>query len=187
MTVPRQDDGSFWIFGYGSLIHRPDLPWVERTVARLDGWSRRFWQGSHDHRGLPHAPGRVVTLVREGGATCGGMAYRVPGAAAERVLAALDHREKNGYDRQRVTLDAHLGRRLEALVYLAPPGNPAWLGPAPPEAMARHIHGSAGPSGHNRDYLLELADALEALGLVDDHVTDLAHRVRSLSGRDTRR
>ena len=78
-----------WIFGYGSLIWRPDFAYVARRPACLRGWMRRFWQASPDHRGVPAAPGRVVTLRRRPGGACWGMAYRLEGDAGERVLAQL--------------------------------------------------------------------------------------------------
>ena len=86
-----------WVFGYGSLIWRPDFEYMERLPASLRGWERRFWQASPDHRGTPEAPGRVVTLVPVSGAVCEGMAYRIAGAVWAPIRAALDHREKAGY------------------------------------------------------------------------------------------
>ena len=64
-----------WIFGYGSLMWRPDFEYCQCHNAWIDGWGRRFWQGSTDHRGVPGAPGRVATLVREPGAKCWGTAF----------------------------------------------------------------------------------------------------------------
>ena len=84
-----------WVFGYGSLIWRPDLPFKEQRVASINGWVRRFWQGSHDHRGLPHAPGRVVTLIPCATGTCGGMAYLIESTVAKEIFVKLDYREKN--------------------------------------------------------------------------------------------
>jgi cation transport regulator ChaC len=37
---------NLWIFGYGSLVWRPEFPHVERCPAYVRGWTRRFWQGS---------------------------------------------------------------------------------------------------------------------------------------------
>jgi cation transport regulator ChaC len=166
-----------WVFGYGSLIYKIDFPFVERRTASIRGWERRFWQGSHDHRGTVEAPGRVVTLIESPGALCRGVAYRVEPA----VFDHLDHREKNGYARHRLPLSLEgEAQSVHGFIYVATPGNPAYLGPAGIDELAAHIHGAHGPSGSNRDYLLELARALHALDSYDPHVHELAARVGAL-------
>ena len=170
-----------WLFGYGSLIWRPDFEFIERRAARIHGWSRRFWQGSHDHRGLPDSPGRVVTLVEDRNGVCDGMAYLVDRQVAEETFSQLDHREKNGYQRHQVPLEFHAAPRdAEGVVYIASAGNHAFLGPAPLRQMASQIRCSVGPSGRNIDYLLELADALRALPAHDDHVFELEAAVKEI-------
>ena len=159
-------DTAHWVFGYGSLIYKADFPFIERRRARIHGWARRFWQGSHDHRGTPQSPGRVVTLVAAPGADCVGVAYLV----SETVFAHLDHREKNGYARVRTRFAFDDARWVEGTVYLAQEGNEAFLGPAPDAIIARHIARAHGPSGSNRDYLLQLAKALRELDANDPHV-----------------
>lgn len=161
------------MFGYGSLIWRPDFDYHERRAVRLHGWVRRFWQGSHDHRGVPQAPGRVVTLVKEAGESCDGVAYRIAAALAHDIFEHLDHREKNGYERRDVTLHDADGDTVQGVVYIATPDNEAWLGPAAAADIAAHIERAHGPSGANRDYLLELAAALRIMGADDRHVFEL--------------
>ena len=170
-----------WLFGYGSLIFKADFPYLDKRPALLPGWQRRFWQGSHDHRGTPDAPGRVLTLAPDPDAVCAGMAYLITPA----VFAHLDHREKNGYLRLAAEItfeDAAPGKlaTAEALVYIATADNAAWLGPASEDAIARHIAAAAGPSGPNRDYLLGMAHALRALGKVDEHVFAIERQLNSL-------
>ncbi len=168
-----------WVFGYGSLIWRPDFVYLERRPARVHGWQRRFWQGSHDHRGRPHHPGRVVTLVPESTGHCDGMAYCLSSEVAHRTFEALDHREKNGYERVEVCLEFSPTEQVEGVMYIAPTDNHAFLGPAPLDDMVAQISTSEGPSGKNIDYLFELADALRALDVDDSHVFELESAVRA--------
>jgi cation transport protein ChaC len=167
-----------WLFGYGSLIYKADFPFIERRAARIRDWSRRFWQGSHDHRGTPDAPGRVVTLIPDPGAVCSGMAYLI----TPTVFDHLDRREKNGYLRHTTTIEFSDGGSAEGLVYIAPRTNAAFLGPAPEAEIARHIATAKGPSGRNRDYLVHLADALRKLGEHDAHVFAIEKHLKDLDG-----
>ena len=157
-----------WVFGYGSLIWKQDFPFLQARPGRIRGWKRRFWQGSHDHRGVEEDPGRVLTLVAEPGAVCEGRAFLVEPA----VFEHLDHREKNGY--QRIAVDIEFSDGPAAgVVYRAAENNPAYLGPAPAAEMRAQIERCVGPSGSNRDYVLELARALRALGISDPHVFEI--------------
>ncbi|MDY7233270.1 gamma-glutamylcyclotransferase [Hyalangium rubrum] len=164
-----------WIFGYGSLIFRPSFPFEERREAWLRDWARRFWQGSTDHRGTPEAPGRVVTLVPEPGARCWGVAYRIASERVEEVLAHLDYREQGGYERHWVRLETRESPPpSEALMYVAGPTNPLYLGPSALEEIAAVVRSAHGPSGPNRDYVRLLAEALAQAGEHDAHVAELA-------------
>jgi len=160
-----------WLFGYGSLIYKVDFPFLAKKPASINGWKRRFWQGSHDHRGTPENPGRVATLIEAEGEECLGVAYQV----TSDVFEHLDHREKNGYLRYQVNIQFNLGKQQQiekkkGLVYIAPTTNAAYLGAASEEKIAQHIYKSSGPSGPNREYVFLLADALREMKEDDSHV-----------------
>ena len=157
-----------WVFGYGSLIWKQGFPYLQSRPGMISGWTRRFWQGSHDHRGMEHDPGRVVTLVEAPGECCQGRAFLIE----PRVFAHLDHRERNGYDRRSVTIQFDEGS-VTGIVYRAAENNEAYLGPASPSQMADQINRCAGPSGANRDYVLKLAQGLRNMGYADDHVFEV--------------
>jgi cation transport protein ChaC len=171
----KKQNKSIWIFGYGSLLWRPGFTFQEKRVGYIEGFSRKFYQGSPDHRGVPQAPGRVVTLVPEEGAKCYGVAYQIPASEQESALVALDYREKGGYEQTASDFFPSDGSEKisDVVVYRASEGNPFYLGPTSDAEMVKQILCSYGPSGRNDDYLFSLARTLRSLGIQDDHVFQL--------------
>jgi cation transport regulator ChaC len=174
-----------WIFAYGSLIFRPSFAFLERRRAFVAGFARRFWQGSPDHRGVPGAPGRVVTLVPLEGATCGGCAYRIDPRDADAILEELDEREQAGFERRMLPLrdgpDAlPFG---EGLTWIADHTNEHFLGSLPEHEIASVIRERRGPSGANAEYALRLLEALRALEVIDDHVEEIARHLAVVHDR----
>jgi cation transport regulator ChaC len=179
-SMDGQTDGrALHVFGYGSLLFRPDFPFSARRGAYVAGWQRRLDQGSPDHRGTPSRLGRVATLVFAPEARCGGAVYTIDDAHRDQVLAQLDHRERGGY--ARIEVEAFLvgpesPRRASVLAttWIATADNPYYLGPAPFAAMIAQIRAATGPSGANADYVRRLAAALAELGVEDPDVAFIA-------------
>ncbi len=176
MSTLQRPTENGWVFGYGSLVWRPAFPYLERRPGYIRGWARRFWQGSTDHRGVPEAPGRVVTLISAPQHRCWGIVYRVASDAWDQVIETLDHRERGGFDRKRVTVEFRGAEHaaVEARVYGATERNPNYLGPAADSEIAAQIRSAHGPSGPNTEYALELAAALRSIDADDDHVFSIA-------------
>ena len=168
---------ALWVFGYGSLIWRPDIPFVQRVPARLHGWIRRFYQGSPDHRGTMTSLGRVVTLLRQEKSYCDGMAYHVAQKDREAVLHYLDVRECGGYERCVVEVSLRGGGTQRALFYIATKDNPHYLGEQSPAEMAKHIVHAKGASGTNLDYFLHLREAIAKFAPPDPHIEEIYREV----------
>lgn len=158
------------------------------SVGVINGWARRLWQHSVDHRGVPERPGRVATILHhthpdmrgEDDLTTAGMMYTIKDIAA--ILAELDVREKNGYTRTVVDVwdparpEVKLGR---AIMYYAKPGNdPAYVGPQSAGAVADIVATAVGPSGPNTDYVFHLEAWCADNGLHDSHVAEVAALTR---------
>ncbi|XP_067619987.1 putative glutathione-specific gamma-glutamylcyclotransferase 2 [Eurosta solidaginis] len=184
----KPSDEDVWIFGYGSLIWRPDFPFIDRKRGYIRGYKRLFYQNSIDHRGTQEKPGRVVTLVPTASynSYVYGMAYRISAEHRDEVLAHLDHREKNGYDRcdvQFYEYPEQSGNEFSITMYIATPDNTSYAGNIwQIPKIAQQIFTAAGPSGPNREYLFSLANAMRALfpGEDDRHLYTLEAEVKKL-------
>ena len=181
-----------WVFGYGSLVWRPgDLVHTHQLApVCIRGYRRVFHQGSTDHRGVPGAPGRVVTLLADAQAVTWGRALRLPppGHSRDAALAYLEEREKQYDVRLRADVfsfphsdDTTQPVVTQALVFVASPDrtrNVNYLGPAPVEEIAETIATRRGQSGPNCQYLFMLADAMRGLGVHDEELAQLEALVR---------
>ncbi|XP_034018123.1 glutathione-specific gamma-glutamylcyclotransferase 1 [Thalassophryne amazonica] len=153
---------SLWIFGYGSLVWKPDFKYKRSKVGFIRGYKRRFWHGDNFHRGSDELPGRVVTLVEDDEESTWGVAFEVMGTQVEESLKYLNVRETvcGGYVTKAVDFfpDGESHSPVQALVYIATADNPLYLGPASPQEIGTQIAVCSGKTGHNLEYLLRLAE-----------------------------
>jgi len=176
-----EESTNLWVFGYGSLVWKPGFQHGKILVGKVQGFARRFWQGNETHRGVPGKPGRVATLIEEQGVETYGVAMELTG---DEALDYLNNREMTlgGYI-QKITL-FHTADNKHApfpvLVFVATPKSSYWLGPAESHVIAEQVIGSSGPSGHNVEYVLRLADWFHQMlpNVYDDHLFSIETQLR---------
>jgi glutathione-specific gamma-glutamylcyclotransferase len=169
-----------WVFGYGSLMWRPDFPHVERRPARLVGAHRALCVYSWVHRGTPERPGLVLGLDR--GGACRGVAFRVAPEDWDAVLANLRLREQVTavyLERMRDIRFAD-GSATRALTYLVDRTSGQYAGKLDEDQQFRLITHARGRSGENRDYVINTAAHLATLGIPDAGLDRLARRLAAV-------
>ena len=171
-----QTQKSSWIFGYGSLIWRPDFPSREARLARLPGWHRAMCILSLHYRGCPDRPGLVLGLDR--GGSCLGLAFRIAAEEEGAIRATLDAREliTGVYQPRMLKVMLDDGHRVDAYGYVADRGHVQYCRTDGSEAagMIRQGQGSAGSA---RDYLASTVTHLRNLGIRDRRLEALLRAV----------
>ena len=180
-TTPRP----LWVFGYGSLIWNPGFPVVEQSLATLHGFARSFCMSSIHHRGTVDHPGLVLALDPRDGAHCQGVAFRVPDDEADTTVAYLREREliSSAYVERILPITLASGTEATALVYVIDTGHEQYVADLALEEQAQIISTAVGGRGPNTEYLWNTASHLSELGIADDDLDWLAHRVGELTGR----
>ena len=166
--VRRQWGGQrdLWVFGYASLIWRPEFDAAEHRPALVRGWHRAFQMRSRVNRGSPEQPGLVYALVS--GGMCRGMVYRIHGHRAADELARLWLREMpNGvYDPRWLRCQTAAGDVL-ALGFTLSRRSPNFTGRLDDTEMLHILAHAKGRYGSTLDYLLRTAEALRAHRMCD--------------------
>lgn len=155
-----------WIFGYGSLIWRPDFDYTERRPAKVHGWHRALKMWSRINRGTPECPGLVFGMLS--GGSCRGMVFRVGKAHARQVLINLWQREMPTavYDPRWLTCHTPHGP-VRALAFTLSRKSPNHTGDLPDHEVCRIFEQASGRYGTTRDYAQATYDELRKHGIHD--------------------
>ena len=153
------------VFGYGSLMWRPDFPYIDIVPAALHGYHRAFCIHSTHYRGTRENPGLVLGLDR--GGMCHGRMFRVKPEHAKEVADALHAREMvtGVYEPRWLKVRLENGRIAIALAYVADRQHPQYAGKLEVAEIARRIKRAIGKTGSNVDYLRNTVVHLEEMGI----------------------
>lgn len=174
------ETGDLWVFGYGSLMWRPDFDFLERRPARVMGAHRALCVYSFVHRGTRERPGLVLGLDR--GGNCRGIAYRVAAARRAETIEYLRAREQVTMVYREcwrsVWLDDDANRRVQALCYMVDRGHEQYAGRLSLTEQLHYVRQGHGRSGNNRDYVLATVKEIESQGVRDADLHRLAEMLK---------
>ncbi len=155
-----------WVFGYASLIWRPEFDFAEQRLGRVQGWHRSLRMWSNVYRGTVDRPGLVFALLS--GGSCRGAVFRVPRRDGETVMKTLWAREMftGVYDPKWLQCKTDLGA-VTALGFTLSRRSPNYTGELS-EARVRQILAEArGHYGTTLDYLHQTHYCLQRHGIHD--------------------
>ncbi len=173
-------DADLWIFAYGSLLWDPAFYFEEVREAFLDGYQRRFCMRTQIGRGCPEKPGLMAAL--DHGGDCHGLAFRIAREKIDWETEIIWKREMitGAYDPTFLEVETPLGP-VEALVFVMNHQSDRYVSDMAEAETARIIATGKGVLGPNLDYLVNLVEHLELLGLEDTAIFRLHDLARQIA------
>jgi cation transport protein ChaC len=157
-----------WLFGYGSLIWKPEIDHVEERVAVARGWHRSFCMKMTRWRGTKQSPGLMMALDR--GGQCKGVAFRLSDGDRRAQLDKLFRREvtlkPTSYRPRLLSLASDSGP-FKALAFVINRKGTTYAGPLGEEEVVEKLSTSCGHWGSGADYLYNTVKNLEERGIRD--------------------
>ncbi len=179
MEIP---EGDIWVFGYGSLMWRPNFPHTETQPALLRGYHRALCIYSTEYRGTRERPGLVPGLDR--GGSCRGRAFKVAGKDAQEVIAYLHEREMTNrvYRPKWLPVTVPSGK-VSAYAFLADRKHKRYISRLSETDAVRLILQGRGKMGTCLDYVQNLVCHLDELGIPDGPLHRLVRLAEDTSGK----
>lgn len=162
--------GDLWIFGYASLIWRPEFEHDEHHMAHVHGWHRALKMWSRVNRGSPECPGLVFGLIS--GGSCRGMVFRIPRREVEDMLPRLWEREMptGVYDPRWLHCRTAAGHTVQALAFTLSRRSPNFTGQLSAAQYRRILASARGRYGSTHDYAQTTYRHLLELGIRDQQL-----------------
>ena len=175
-NVPGSGPG-LWVFGYASLIWRPEFTFTEKRPARVRGGHRALPMWSRINRGTPECPGLVFALLS--GGSCQGVVFHVPHDAVPGVMAQLWYREMpNGvYDPRWLRCATPQGD-VQALAFTLSRSSASYCGALTDAQYAQIFKEACGRYGTTLDYVQQTYDGLLREGIHDVKLKTLLDKLR---------
>jgi cation transport protein ChaC len=166
-----------WVFGYASLIWRPEFQFEEHHPAVVHGWHRSLRMRSRINRGTPERPGLVFALVT--GGSCRGVVYRIARERAEDELVRLWDREMptGVYDPKWLPCRTPRGI-VHALGFTLSRRSPSFVPALSDEELVHILRAAEGRYGTTLQYLMETAQCLRERGVRDRQIERLVALAR---------
>jgi cation transport protein ChaC len=161
-----------WVFGYASLIWRPEFESEEHLPATVHGWHRALRMRSRVNRGTPERPGLVFALMA--GGSCRGVVYRIHKDRAACELQRLWAREMptGVYDPKWLPCRTPRGT-IPALGFTLSRRSESYVGRLPDDEIVHILRNACGCYGTTLQYLVETAKCLRERGVRDREIERL--------------
>jgi glutathione-specific gamma-glutamylcyclotransferase len=183
-VLSGRPEGPFWLFAYGSLIWRPDLPVAEEKTGTARGWHRSFCMRMIRWRATKEQPGLMLAL--DEGGECDGILFRIAESDLRQSLATLLRREITAKPPSNLStwipVDTPDGP-VRALAFVMNRTGDDYVGSLQPDEVALAIARACGHLGSNSEYLLNTVTYLEARGLHDPMLWRLQELVADELGK----
>jgi cation transport protein ChaC len=175
----RKGAGPVWLFAYGSLIWKPEIPHEEMKRATAHGWHRAFSMKIKRYRGTPEQPGYMMCL--DHGGVCEGVVLRLPDDDLEGQFEKLLRREVSrhgGLEAVRwIEVETAEGALSALAFYAAPRLLENYEENRPLGDVAPGLARACGHWGSGADYLYNTVHHLEQLGIHDEGLWELQELV----------
>ena len=176
----NKDD--IWVFGYGSLMWRPDFPHTDTQPALLRGYHRALCIYSVQYRGTYERPGLVLGLDR--GGSCRGRAMKVARDNAESVIHYLHEREMIHRVYRPKWLPVRMpSGKVTAYAFVADRDHEQYTGRLSDEDAVKLILQGRGKGGACLDYLQNTLRHLDDLGIADSLIHRLVKLAEDAAGK----